>query len=78
MRAIAQLWGYDAGKKIKGRKRFAVVDTLGLVVRVLVTAASVPEGEGGKQVLARVKEMGASIARLNLIWADGVLTAPLS
>lgn len=63
--------GYDADKKIKGRKRFAVVDTLGLVVRVLVTAASVPEREGGKQVLARVKEMGASIARLNLIWADG-------
>jgi transposase len=32
--------GYDAGKKIKGRKRFISVDTLGLVLRVLVTAAS--------------------------------------
>jgi len=40
--------GYDAGKQIKGRKRFLSVDTLGLVLRVLVTAASVGEREGGK------------------------------
>jgi len=33
----------DAGKQIKGRKRFLSVDTLGLVLRVLVTAASVGE-----------------------------------
>ena len=46
--------GYDAGKQIKGRKRFLSVDTLGLVLRVLVTAASVGEREGGKQVLKRV------------------------
>jgi putative transposase len=63
--------GSDTGKKSKGRKRFAVVDTLGRVVRVLVTAARVPAREGGKPVLARVKEMGAAIARLNLIGADG-------
>nr|WP_284707176.1 IS5 family transposase [Lyngbya confervoides] len=53
--------GYDAGKKIKGRKRFVSVDTLGLVLRVFVTAASTPECEGGKQVLARVKAIGASM-----------------
>ena len=35
--------GYDAGKKIHGRKRHLRVDMLGLVLRVLVTAASVPE-----------------------------------
>jgi transposase len=35
--------GYDAGKKVKGRKRFLTVDTLGLVLRVLITAASVGE-----------------------------------
>jgi putative transposase len=68
--------GYDAGKQIKGRKRFMTVDTLGLVLRVLVTAASVPEREGGKQVLTRVKEMGAAMARLNLIWADGGFDGP--
>lgn len=63
--------GFDAGKQIKGRKRFTAVDTLGLVLRVLVTAASVPERTGGKQVLTRVKAMGTAIARVNLIWADG-------
>lgn len=39
--------GWDGGKLIKGRKRFLTVDTLGLVLRVLVTAASVGEREGG-------------------------------
>lgn len=63
--------GYDAGKKIKGRKRFMTVDTLGLVLRVLVTAASVPERSGGKRVLKRVKQMGNSVSRLHTIWVDG-------
>lgn len=51
------------------------VDTLGLILQVLVTAASVPERESGKQVLTRVKEMGVALARLNLIWVDGALMA---
>ena len=55
---IQQAVGYDVGKQIKGRKRFMTVDSLGLVLRVLVTAASVGEREGGKQVLKRVKRMG--------------------
>lgn len=63
--------GFDAGKKIKGRKRFMTVDTLGLILRVLVTAASVPEREGGKQVLKQVKQMGKSVSRLHTIWTDG-------
>jgi putative transposase len=74
--SVHEAVGYDAGKKITGRKRFATVDTLGLVLRVLVTAASVPERDGGKQVLSRVKAMGASIARLNLIWANGGFDGP--
>ena len=73
---IHEAVGYDVGKQIKGRKRFMAVDTQGLVLRVLVTAASVPERKGGKQVLSRVKEMGASVARLNLIWADGGFSGP--
>lgn len=68
---VSQSVGYDAGKKIKGRKRFMTVDTLGLVLRVLVTAADVGEREGGKQVLKRVKQLGKSVARLTTIWADG-------
>lgn len=62
--------GYDAGKQIKGRKRFLSVDTLGLVLRVLVTAASVGEREGGKQVLKRVEQMH-KMCRLTTIWVDG-------
>ena len=68
---VHQSVGYDAGKHIKGRKRFMTVDTLGLVLRVLVTAASVPEREGGKQVLKQVKQMGQGVSRLHTIWADG-------
>ena len=47
------------------------MDTLGLVLRVVVTAASVPERAGGKQVLTKVREMGKSISRLSVIWVDG-------
>jgi transposase len=69
--------GYDAGKKIKGRKRFMTVDTLGLVLRVLVTAAGVPERSGGKQVLNRVRKMGDKVSRLTTIWTDGGFDGPV-
>ena len=68
---VSQAVGYDAGKKIKGRKRFMTVDTLGCVLRVLVTATNVPEREGGKQVLQQVKQSGKAGTRLHTIWADG-------
>ncbi|CDN15730.1 Mobile element protein [Richelia intracellularis] len=41
--------GFDPGKEIHGRKRFIPVDLLGLVLRVLVTSASVPERPGNKR-----------------------------
>ena len=64
--------GYDAAKVIKGRKRHLTVDCLGLVMRVLVTAASLPEREGGKKVLKQVKAMiPERTNRLFLVWADG-------
>ena len=44
--------GYDAGKKVKGRKRHLVVDTLGLVLAVSVTAASVQDRDGAHPVVA--------------------------
>jgi hypothetical protein len=53
--------------KSEGRKRFMMVDTLGLVLRVLVTAADVGEREGGRRVLKRVKQLGKSTARLTTI-----------
>jgi transposase len=53
-----------------GRKRFLTVDTLGLVLRVLITAASVGERQGGKEVLLKVKQMGHTVSRLHTIWVD--------
>ncbi|MQA17687.1 MAG: IS5 family transposase, partial [Pseudonocardiaceae bacterium] len=60
--------GYDAGKKINGRKRHIVVDTTGLLLVVLVTAASVQDRDGGRRVLDRVKMAMPSLA---LVFADG-------
>jgi transposase len=60
--------GYDAGKKINGRKRHIVVDTLGLLLVVLVTAASVQDRDGGAQVLDRARMAMPSLA---LVFADG-------
>ncbi len=62
--------GYDAGKQIKGRKRFLAVDTLGLVLVAFVTAAQEPERAGGKQLLQRVKALGQQVWRLHTIWVD--------
>jgi transposase len=67
---VTQAVGYDKGKNVKGRKRFLTVDTLGLVLRVLITAASVGEREGGKQVLKKVKQMEPSPERIHTIWVD--------
>jgi hypothetical protein len=60
--------GYDGGKKVNGRKRHVVVDTLGLLVVVLVTAASLQDRDGGRLVLDRAWMKMASIA---LVSADG-------
>lgn len=46
--------GYDGGKKIKGRKRHLLVDTLGLLIAVLITAASLDDGAAAPQLLAQV------------------------
>jgi putative transposase len=60
--------GYDGGKKVKGRKRHIVVDTMGLLLAVVVTAAGVDDAKGAQQVLAELKEQGCP--RLELLWAD--------
>ncbi|SRR5579885_482576 len=59
--------GYDAGKKVSGRKRHLVVDTLGLLLAVVVTAANLSDPAGAKQVLSRVRDWAP---RLRLLWAD--------
>jgi putative transposase len=60
--------GYDAGKKVKGRKRHILTDTLGLLLMVVVHIASIQDREDAKSVLEKVK---AKFSRLQLIWADG-------
>lgn len=68
---ISQEVGYDAGKQIHGRKRHLTVDLLGLVLRVLVTSASLPELTGAKLVFKRVHDTGNQVKRLHTIWMDG-------
>jgi transposase len=60
--------GFDAGKRINGRKRHIAVDTLGLVLTVIVTAASVQDRDGAFRLLALLRERFSTIA---LVWADG-------
>ena len=59
--------GIDANKKINGRKRFIVTDTLGLVLALVVTSAAVQEREGAKLVL---QELRGKYTRLTKILAD--------
>src|SRR5215210_7551584 len=61
--------GYDGGKKLKGRKRHIIVDSLGLLLVVLVTAASADDGTTAPRVLGRLTAEHRS--RLGKVWADG-------
>jgi putative transposase len=61
--------GYDGGKKIKGRKRHLIVDSLGLLLVVLVTAANKDDGTTAPEVLARLTAERRS--RLDEVRGDG-------
>ena len=65
--------GYDAAKKIKGRKRHLLVDTLGLVLGVRVTPASIPERDGAQALLAPLLGWFTWLQRL---WVDGGYCGP--
>ena len=56
--------GFDAGKRIKGRKRNLVVDTLGLVLAVVVTAASVQDRDGAYPAMAQACAKYPTISRV--------------
>ncbi|WP_317496463.1 IS5 family transposase [Haloechinothrix sp. LS1_15] len=60
--------GYDARKKTNGRQRHIVTDTLGLLLRVIVTTASVQDRDAGRVLLQR---LAPSCRRIRLVWADG-------
>jgi putative transposase len=60
--------GYDAGKKVKGRKRHILVDTLGLLLAVVITSAALSDAAGAKLLLRR---LGGAGKKLRRIWVDG-------
>ena len=60
--------GFDAGKKVKGRKRHLVVDTLGLLLAVTVTPASVQDRDAAADVVAQAC---AKVPGLKKLYADG-------
>ncbi|HYX35156.1 MAG TPA: IS5 family transposase [Oligoflexus sp.] len=60
--------GYDAGKKIKGRKRHIIVDTLGLIIKVVVLQADIQDRQGAMHTIEAAKEKLRSI---KIMWADG-------
>lgn len=60
--------GYDAGKKVAGRKRHVITDCLGLLLVVMVTTASVQDRDGARPALRHLRELFETIT---LVWADG-------
>ena len=60
--------GYDAGKKVRGRKRHIIVDSMGLLLAVVVTAANVDDAQAAPEVLQQLNTQ--DFPRLRLVWAD--------
>ena len=67
--------GYDAGKKITGRKRHALVDTLGFILLLQVTSADVQDRDGARLLL--LEKLQNTFGWLRVIWADGGYTGKL-
>jgi putative transposase len=65
---VGGVHGYDAAKKIKGRKRHIVVDTLGLLLVVAVTAGNVDDAAGARAVVGQLSR--ATCPRLQTIFGD--------
>jgi putative transposase len=60
--------GWDNAKKVNGRKRHIAVDTTGLVLAVVITAASVQDRDGARPLLWNLRR---ACTKVLLIWADG-------
>ena len=66
--------GYDAGKRVCGRKRHIVVDTMGLLLAVAVYPANVQDRDGAKLTLMRLV---GRFPRLEKVWAEGAYAGRL-
>ncbi len=64
---VSSCFGYDAGKKVQGRKRHILVDTLGLLLVVVVTVADVQDRDGARLLFGK---LSGSCKKLRKIW-DG-------
>lgn len=62
------MYGYDGGKKVKGRKRHLVVDSQGLMIGVLVTEGNAPERLGAATVISENSE---ELCQTEIVWVDG-------
>jgi putative transposase len=60
--------GYDGGKKVQGRKRHIVVDSLGLLLAVVVTAADVDDARAAQELFGDMP--GRDYPRLRVVWGD--------
>lgn len=67
-------YGYDAGKKVKGRKRHIVVDVLGFILALAITPASVQDRDGAAPV---VEQAAREFPTIRKIWADGAYTGQI-
>ncbi len=63
--------GFDAGKKVTCRERHTLVDTLGLILKVVVTPGNVQDRNGTKRLLKELANQHDVIRGLKRIWADG-------
>jgi putative transposase len=61
--------GFDGAKKVQGRKRHILVDSLGLLISVVVTAANVEDAKGAEAIFTEVR--GTDNPRLRIVWGDG-------
>ena len=60
--------GYDAGKRVRGRKRHLLVDTCGLLLKAVVHSASLQDRHGAKRVLTGIR---AVFPLVGMVWVDG-------
>jgi putative transposase len=67
--------GYDPAKKIKGRKRSLIVDTLGLILDLWVHPADLPDREGARELFAALRQQ---CPRLEKVYADGAYAGELA
>jgi putative transposase len=71
---VGGVHGYDSGKHVNGRKRHLLVDTLGLLLTVVVTAAALSDPAGARLVF---KRLTGACKKLRCIWVDGTYRSHL-